>query len=227
MALSSVAGMEISLAEELLLVAYDETGRASTGTAELDCGLAGAVLVELAMRGRIDVSAGKVTVLDASATGEPVLDGVLDRIEREGKARKPEWWVGKLRSGLRARLLARLMQRGVLRLERHKVLGLFPVRRYPSVDPALERAARARLDLAVVKGVEPDARTAALASLLHACGLAKRSFPDLDRRQLKARMSQINEGQWAGAAVRQAIRSIQAAVAASTVAATSVAATSS
>ena len=220
--------MDVTLAEELLLIAYnDETGKASTGAAELDCGLAGAVLLELALAGRIDVVDGKVTVLDPAATGEPVTDSALARISHERKARKPEWWVGKLHSKLRPRVLARLTERGVLRLERHRVMGLFPVQRYPSVDPAVESAARARLDLAVVKGVEPDARTAALASLLHACGLAKRTFPDLDRRQLKARMKEINEGQWAGAAVRKAIQSIQAAVAASTVAATSVAATSS
>jgi hypothetical protein len=220
--------MDVSLAEELLLIAYDhKTGRASTGSAELDCGLAGAVLLELTLAGRIDVIDSKVRVLDTAPTGEPLTDGALVRIARERKARKPEWWVGKLRSGLRVGLVARLTERGVLRLERHRVMGLFPVRRYPSVDPALENAARARLELAVVKGVEPDARTAALASLLDACGLAKRTFPELDRRQLKARMKEINEGQWAGAAVRKAIQSIHAAVAASTVAATSVAATSS
>jgi Golgi phosphoprotein 3 (GPP34) len=220
--------MDVTLAEELLLIAYnDETGKVGAGGPELDCGLAGALLLELALAGRIDVVDGKITVLDPAAAGEVLTDTALARIIREGKARKPEWWVGKLRSKLRADVLARLTERGVLRLERHKVMGLFPVRRYPSVDPATENSARARLDMAVVKGVEADPRTAALASLLHACGLAKRTFPDIDRRQLKARMKEINEGQWAGAAVRKAIQSIHAAVAASTVAATSVAATSS
>lgn len=220
--------MDVTLAEELLLIAYnDETGKASTGSAELDCGLAGAVLLYLALAGRIDVVDGRVTVLDAAASGEPVNDSVLERIARDGKARKPEWWVGKLRSKVRSGVLARLTERGVLRPERHKLMGMLPVQRYPGLDSGVKSAARTRLDRAVVNGVEPDTRTAALASLLHACGLAKRTFPELDRRRLKARMKEINEGQWASAAVRKAIQSIQAAVAASTVAATSVAATSS
>lgn len=219
--------MDISLAEELLLIAYDdETGKANAGSTELDCGLAGAVVLELALAGRLDVIDGKVVVVDASATGEPINDSVLQRIAGERRARKPEWWVGKLHSKVRDGVLARLTERGVLRLEQHKVLGLFPVRRYPAADSARENAARTRLDMVVVKGVEPDTRTAALASLLDACGLAKRMFPDIGRRELKARMKQINEGQWAGAAVRKAIQSIHAAVAASTVAATSVAVTS-
>lgn len=219
--------MDVSLAEELLLLAYnDETGRATTGSTELDCGLAGAVLLELALAGRIDIVDGRVSVVDATATGDPVTDGVLERLARAGKARKAEWWVGKLRSKTRPGVLARLTERGILRQERHKIMGLFPVRRYPSVDPAVESAVRARLDLAVMKGVEPDVRTAALASLLHACGLARRTFPELNRRQLKARMKEIDEGQWAGAAVRKAIQSIHAAVAAGAAVAASTAATS-
>ncbi|PZS35105.1 MAG: GPP34 family phosphoprotein [Pseudonocardiales bacterium] len=220
--------MDVSLAEELLLIAYNgETGKASTGAAELDCGLAGAVLVELTLAGRIDVVDRKVRVVNAAPSGVPLIDGVLERIARERKARKPEWWVAKLRRDVRQRVLVPLVQRGVLREDRHRVMGLFSVRRYPSVDPATEAAARARLGLAMVKGAAPEPRTAALASLLHACGLSRKVFPELDRRELKARMKQIDEGQWAVASVRKAIQSIHSAVAASTVAATSVAATSS
>lgn len=219
--------MDVSLAEELVLIAYyGETGKASTGAGELDCGLAGAVLVELTLAGRIDVVDRKVRITNAAPTGDQIIDGVLDRIARERKARKPEWWVAKLRRGIRKAVLVQLIQRGVLREDRHRVMGLFPARRYPSVDPATETAARARLGMAVLKGLEPDTRTAALASLLHACGLSRKVFPELDRRQLKVRMKQIDEGQWAAAAVRKAIQSIHSAVAASTVAATSVAATS-
>lgn len=95
---------------------------------------------------------------------------------------------------------------------------MFPVRRYPAINPRLEAAARTRLVLAVVQGAEPEARTAALAALLDACGLARRTFPELGRRQLKARMKEIGEGQWASAAVRKAIQSMNSAVAASSAA---------
>jgi hypothetical protein len=63
-----------------------------------------------------------------------------------------------------------------------------------------------------VHGGVPDARTAALAALLNASGLGRRTFPELDRRQLKIRMSsmsELNEGQWVSAAVRKAIQSSQ------------------
>lgn len=217
--MGTVAGMDVSLAEELLLLGYnDETGRAEVGSPQLDCGLAGAVLVELALAGRVEVIDGKLTVLAPAPVGDVEADAALGRITGEGKERKPEWWVGKLRSGIRDRLLDRLTDRGVQQQRRQKVLGLFPVRRYPTVDSAPEAATRARLELVVAQGRRADARTAALASLLDACGLARRTFPDLDRGQLKARMHQLNEGQWTSAAVRKAIQWIQAGVMAATTA---------
>jgi hypothetical protein len=216
--------MDASLPEELLLIAYnDTTGRQEGGSAELGCGLAGAVLVELAMASRVDIADGHVRVVDARPTGDPVLDDVLARIAAEKKARKPDWWVGKLPSGIQQRLLDRLVERGVLSRQRHKVLGLFPARRYPTLDAGQEVAARARLQSVVGHGTQPDARTAALAALLDACGLARRTFPDVDRKQLKARMKELSEGQWTSDAVRKAIQSIQAGVAAATVAATTAA----
>jgi hypothetical protein len=205
--------MDATLAEELLLIAYnDKTGRSEGGSTELDCGLAGALLVQLALAGSIDVVDGKVVVMDRTPTGDALVDSALTRIAGERRARKPDWWVGKLKTGVRDELLARLTKRGVLQMQRRKVLKLFPVRRYPTLDPGVESAAQSRLQSVVVHGAQADARTAALASLLDACRLARRTFPDVDRKQLKLRMTELGEGQWTSDAVRKAIQSIQAGV---------------
>ncbi len=214
--------MDASLPEELLLIAYnDMTGRRQGGATELGCGLAGAVLVELTLAGRVDVVDGRVRALDANPTGDPVLDDALARIATAKKARKPEWWVGKLNSGVQGRLLDRLVERGVLRRERHKVLGLFPVRRYPTLDAGLESAARSRLRSAVEHGTEPDARTAALAALLDRLRPGPADVPGHGPQAAQGPDEAIERGQWTSDAVRKAIQSIQAGVAAATVAATS------
>jgi hypothetical protein len=203
--------MDATLADELLLIAYDDTtGRAKPGgSIELDCGVAGAVLQELSLAGRIDLVGGLVTVLDPTPVGDPDSDAALERIAGAEKARKPDWWVSRLRFGMRNRMLARLVESGVLRTERRGVLWLFSSRRYFAVQAGIRSATRARLERVVVHGGEPDARTAALASLLNASGLARRTFPELDRKQLKIRMSELSEGQWVSAGVRKAIQSSQ------------------
>jgi hypothetical protein len=207
-----VAGVTATLPEELLLFAYDDvTGRPLRGSTEVGCALAGAILVELAMAGRVTVVDGKLSVLDLAPTGDPIFDEVLARIASVETPLKPERWVAKLRSGLRDKVLARLIGRGALRFEEVPVLRVFSVRRYPVRDGSIKAAARARLDRVLLHNGEPDARTAALATLLNACGLTRRAFPDLGRKQLKVRMGELGDGHWASVAVRKAIRSIQAA----------------
>jgi hypothetical protein len=220
-----VTEMDVSLADELLLFGYDDlTGRAEVASADLECGLAGAWMMELALARRIDVLDGKVSVLDDAPLGDAEADTALGRIAGEDKPHPPEWWIDRLRPGLRERMLDRLTDRGMLRLERGRTMLVVPVRRYVSADSAAESAARARLEDVVVRGAEPDARTAALASLLDACGLARRSLPDdIDPGELEARMKQLRDGQWTSDAVRAAIQSIQAALIVATTVATTTA----
>jgi hypothetical protein len=210
-AVDSVAGVEVTLPEQLLLIAYDGvTGRsAAGGQIALDCGVAGGVLAELALAGRIVVVDGKVNVVDPSSVGDPLFDEVLGRIVGEQKQRKPDWWVARTRWGIRNKMLARLTDRGVLQRQRHAVLRVFSVRRYPAIDSGVASNIRSRLELVVVHRGSPDPRTDTLAALLNACGLARRTFPEVDRKQLKIRMGELGEGQWTADAVRQAIRSIQ------------------
>jgi hypothetical protein len=58
---------------------------------------------------------------------------------------------------------------------------------------------------------EPDERQAALVSLLYAVK-AEHKVVDGPRRELRARAREIAEGEWAGSAVSQAVRAVQATV---------------
>jgi hypothetical protein len=201
--------VDATLAQELLLISYDEAGRPRGGSIALDCGIAGAALSELSLEGRIDLGGGLVRVTDPAPIGDPESDAALARIAGEATGRKPDWWVGKLRHGQRNRLLARLVERGVLRMEVQDVLWLFSVRRYFVVDPRTSSATRLRLEHVVVRGGDPDARTAALVALISACRLTGRAFPGLDRKQRRIRIRQLRGGQWVGPAVRKAIHKLQ------------------
>ncbi|GII84680.1 hypothetical protein Ssi03_26700 [Sphaerisporangium siamense] len=209
--------MDVTIAEELLLLAYGEdTGKPLVPTTALDAGLAGALLADLFLSGRVGLEAKKIVVLDPAPLGDEELDAALARIADDGRERKPDAWVTRLRSAhLRERMLTRLVGRGVLSERTTKVLGLFTTHSYPEADPGVERAARTRL-AEVLAGAEPDERSAVLAGVLHACRLLPKIFPDVD----KARVKEIIEGDWAGPAVAKAIAAVNAAVMAGVTAAT-------
>ncbi|MFU8870706.1 GOLPH3/VPS74 family protein [Micromonospora sp. SL4-19] len=156
----------VALAEELLLLAYDdETGKAVMPRISLDLGMAAAVLVELALAGRIAYSEGFLAVVDPAPTGEPIADEVLARIAAD-TPHTPSSWVQRLRHGLRDRILGDLCGRGVVRDVDETELGFIHVHRYPVADASVEADIRRRLTAALAAGQLPDERTAALATLV-------------------------------------------------------------
>ncbi|GGO13217.1 hypothetical protein GCM10010116_26630 [Microbispora rosea subsp. aerata] len=202
--------MTLTIAEEVLLLGYrEDTGKPIIGSVELDCALAGALLAELAVRGRVDLDGAKVVPVDRTPMGDEELDTTLTRIAEEPRPRKAEWWVGKLRAGkLRKRLLTRLAARGVLSEQEGKILGIFPTTRYPELDPSPEQGVRERVRN-VLAGAEPDEHTAVLIAVLHAAKLDRKAFPDAP----KSRIKEIAEGHRTAEAVRKTIASVHAAVA--------------
>ncbi|WP_326559855.1 GOLPH3/VPS74 family protein [Micromonospora sp. NBC_01796] len=211
--------MDINLAEELLLLAYREDGAPAPDSSWLDYGLAGGVLVELAVAGRVAPVEGRLRVVDPTPTGDPVVDRGLAEIASaptDGSARE---WVDRLRAGLREAVLDRLVGRGLLRRTEERVLWVFPTSRYPSTstdEPAPELDARRRLGLALAGTSPPDPRTHALWSLVCGTGLIASAFPGHPPEEVKRRLAAFGEPQWADRAVRDALAELEIALAATT-----------
>jgi hypothetical protein len=159
----------IPLAEELLLLAYDDqTGKATGSRIGLDLGMAAAVLVDLALAGRIAYVDGYLKVVDPSPIGDEIADAVLARAA-EDEPHTPSQWLQRLRHRLRIRVLDDLVSRGVIRDVDETQMGVIHVHRYPTTDPAYEAEIRTRLAEALTSQGICDERTAALATLLSAC----------------------------------------------------------
>lgn len=168
------------LADAFLLLALDDEGNNLVGDPGLDYGLAGAVLLDLMLAGRLDLDGDRVVVVEAAETGDPVADAALAKVAAEGKPCKPDAWIQPLTEGLRQQILDRQVEAGVLRRDRDRVLWVFPRVRYASAtgtEPAAETAVRRELTGAVDGLGDVPARTAALLGLVQAVGLAGRLFP--------------------------------------------------
>jgi hypothetical protein len=203
------------LADELLLLAYDDAGAAQISSPQLDYGLAGAVLIELALNARIVVEDNRVVVVDPTPLGHPRLDEALTQIAADPKRRKPTHWVDRLSKRLRDRVLDGLTTAGVLRREDDTVLWVFPRTRYPAphgAEPPVETEVRQRLVAAVRADGPVEPRTAALCALVRAVKYERHVFHELPRERMVARLTEISAGDWAAAAVKKAIEEVEAAV---------------
>ncbi len=207
------------IAEDLLLLLLDDESGKLSSTTSLDAGLGGAVLVELALSGCVEVVEG--TGLWARAKVRPV-PGALppDDVLRDSLAvvaeqeRTAADLVERLGRKRRDPLLERLERAGILERREDKLFGLFPRRRWPALDSSREADVRRQIGDALLRGVRPDDRTAALISLLSALEIAHKVVDreGLSSSQVKKRAKAIAEGDWAAKAVHDAVLAVQSAL---------------
>ncbi|MFI6265765.1 GPP34 family phosphoprotein [Micromonospora sp. NPDC051006] len=217
---------DLTLADELALLSYDDGGVNQLGALHLGYGLAGALLLELALAGRLSVTDERLTAIGADPLGVPLLDEALARIAADDERRRPKDWISRLARDLPDRVLDGLVGAGVLRRESDRVLWVFPRTRYPSpsgTEPAVETLARQRMVAAVATDGPVEPRTAALVSLARAVGLDRKVFHELPKDRVKRRVAEISEGSWASDATTRAILDTQAVLIAATTAVTTAA----
>ncbi|MBX9751157.1 MAG: GPP34 family phosphoprotein [Roseococcus sp.] len=170
----------LSLPEEIVLLTLDdETGRAigRQGIAA-SIALAGAVLMELALAGRVDTDRHRLEVLDASPTGDAVLDAGLPLLREATDSRGALMLLAREETGLRPAVLAALTARGLLHRVDGRVLLVFPERRYLKPEDRPEpREVRARLVRSIETDDIPDPREALLLGLARATALLPLLLP--------------------------------------------------
>ena len=207
--------------ELLLLALHDEKGTIAFAQM-LDLGLAGGVLGEFLLDGRVELrpegrkGGPLVTVVSRATFGDPVLDDGLKRLTAAKRRASPQSTVSSLSriKDLRARTATALCRRGILRENEDRILLLFKRRVYPTVDPTPERALVERVREAI-DGSEPevDARTALLVQLARTTGALRAIYSRKELKERKGRLDAMKamagEG---GEATRVAVEAAQAAM---------------
>ncbi|TQS40855.1 GOLPH3/VPS74 family protein [Cryptosporangium phraense] len=206
--------MELSLPARLFLLAYDPKKRRLTNRTHLGVLLRSAALTELVFDGQLTDADGRVVA--GGATSDPVLSPVLADVAAGTRPRKWQSWVDRRTSATIAAVREQLAASHVIRAERRKVLGLFPVWSIELRDTRL-RSKLAENARRTLRGGEPvervDRRDAAVVALA-AAGLLGNVVSRGDRRQYKRRIDALSEQVGPTVrALRKAVQSQQAAAA--------------
>lgn len=201
-----------SLTAQLYLLAYDTRKQRLQRHIWVVDLLRAAALADLQFCGRLADQAGKVWVSSREPVGEPVLDAMLQRIV-ESKPRSWQQWVS-LGGGFHRPVQDRLATLQVIKLERRRILRIFPSTRIIVNQPhtITELTARIRgalLDAQPVCHVDPhDAALVALAAAANLTTVLSRQ----QRRAYKKRIAQLAERTGpVAAALRKAIQASNAA----------------
>lgn len=207
------------MAADLLLLL---NGR-SNSAGGLDTGLAGAVLLDLALSGHLGLEQGptpsrkpRFVVNKALAPPTDALLAARLGALPSSEAMKSRVALKAVQNGLRFELVNQLMADGLLEVERVRVLGMFTRSRTHVANLAVLEAVRRPLRDAVVVQLTPTPRTRALIGLLRTVNaqgaVIDRRPADLSRREIRRRSKAIVEAEDSGQAIRLAVLSAVTAV---------------
>jgi Golgi phosphoprotein 3 (GPP34) len=187
----------LRLHQELYLLGHDEDGRPLTHLAALRLGLAGAVLLDLTVTGRLHVAAGTLSVYDPT----PLADGVADTVvaallaDRRRQDRQLRVWLKRLAQDADERTRGGLVAAGVLTRATRRRLRVLAHTRYQPTGYAPTVIARARPRYAVHGQQTPDAQCAALCGLLAVLRLHDTLYLDLPGGDVLDRLHRIADRQ--------------------------------
>lgn len=193
------------------------------GAGTLHYSLGGALLVELALLGSVEADATSggpfngpiVDPISRDSLTDPLLRQAYDTVAAKPTRVQP--LILALGANLYGTLLERLEERGLIRRESRRVLGVFRTTRWPAADAVHEAELRARVEATLVDGADPDPRTAAVIALVFASGTMPALSPPLPWNSTTiARAQKLKEGDWGAAAVNAAVERTAAAIMAST-----------
>lgn len=213
---------ETLIVEDLLLLMLDDETGTPAGAGTLHYPLGGAVLVELALLGRVEAEAGrgglngpKVSAVGAGPLPDPLLQSAYDKVAE--KPRAVQTLILEIGSRLWEPLVDRLVERGLVRREKKRVLGLFKMTMLSAADPAHEAELRRTIRAVLEDGAEPDTRTAAVIALLSSSGTLPMLRPALPwSSTVHKRAKALEDGNWGARAVNTAVARTAAAIAVST-----------
>lgn len=132
--------------------------------------MAGAVIMELSLLGRLELENKRIKLKNPKLTGNPILDEALQLMKKAGKPKKVKDWVYKL--GMRsrksyARVLKDMSRKGKVILKQKRFL-FFKWKRPYLADPRRQEELKAELREVVFKGRKPEQNTVMLLGLLYA-----------------------------------------------------------
>jgi hypothetical protein len=210
----------LNTSEKFLILAHHPgKGRLVVSRQYFRYGLAGAILLDLCLDGRIWMENGRITPKPGNTPADPVKREVIQMITESTRPRRTGYWIRKLAfryNGYLNQIRTGLAGKKLLRIEETRLLGIIPWRRSWLTESytRINLIRQLKNDILVYRGEAGE--SSALAGLVEACRM--RRILSTDREELKMIRSQIKrilKDSPVSDAVAQTIRQIQAAIIAS------------
>lgn len=193
------ASPPLSLLEEFLLLALNErTGQFyPLDPQALNRATAGAILMDLSLRNRIDNDLRDMFTVDPTPTGDDILDPVL-LVMSQAPVLTPysnAYWLKNLAEEaeiFRKKALSRLEKREILRQPSPGFFWMFGLSSPPVVDETKVRAIKSDLLGVIYSNEIPTPRGVMLTGLAEACGLFRHILNETEAQDAAPRIAAVS-----------------------------------
>ncbi|MDW7690403.1 GPP34 family phosphoprotein [Flammeovirgaceae bacterium SG7u.111] len=204
--------MELNLIDKLTLLALDdEKGTLVADSTTFPYALASTIILELALRNRIEINGKKVKVLNSSPTGDVDIDFYFEKISSSRKERSIKHWVqefGNKATKIKKASIEKMVKERILFEEEGKILWVFKYNKYPTQDPAPEVDLRNKLSQIIVGKAEPNLEEVMLLSLVATCELVKEVFGKDNAKAIKEKIIDLAQNSPSAKSMHKAIKAI-------------------
>jgi hypothetical protein len=177
----------------------------------LEFGLAGAVLMELALLKRIKADQHHLEIIDDSPTSNQIFDDALAMINQQSPQEDAKYWVWKLGihiQEIKDYFIKHLIELGILEKKEKNILWVYRRKCYPLIDDEVEQEVKERIRETILEGKEPLPRDVVLISLMRSCNLTGQIFSRAEEQKAQKRIENIAQIDVIGQAVYKAIYEI-------------------
>ncbi len=208
----------LTLAEDIILLLLDDdTGKlASIDLMTLNYAMAGAVLMDLALRNKIDNDLESLIVADSTPTGLQMLDTYLDKISSENKENNTRYWLTELSNygeDIVDSALNMLVEKKILKTEEKKILWVIGTRVYPMIDDKEEKEVKRRIIDLLMSDELPTPQDVVLVSLMDTCSLFTMILSSKEVEKLSSRIEQIRKLDLIGQEVTKVLERLRSDIA--------------
>jgi len=205
----------INIFEALFILALDddEGDIAKSMVSTLESNLAGALLSELVLQNRINITNDRVVVTDPSPTEHPILDKALFEISNTSRPRKLRYWINNLTyKKFLEEIGHHLVDQGLLVRKKKRLYLAIPNGEYPDGNFSVKFSLKKDLREIILARRAPEISEKVLLAFLYRSDLLKLVFTHGERKAAQKRVKKLMIDDEEGNHLGNAFKEILAAV---------------
>lgn len=204
--------LNFSLPEKVFILAINDRSNKITSSAQyaIRFVLAGALLSDLTITGKIQLLKNKLTLINTDPGGIALFDETIAMIAAEKKPRKLKHWIERLSTKqIEKQVAARLDERHVIQIEKKHFLWVIPYEVYPEIDASAKYWIKQQLRGIVLAGAKAEPADIILLSLLKGSGLLSLVFTRDERKQASSVVNTLVKNEVFGETVAEVLADIE------------------